>query len=123
MSARPARRALVLAALAVTAFLVSSLPASLHGTGIVPVLALAVLDVALVQATGGLAFARARSLDERADVLGVDPNRFVQIVDRLARQVLVPIQHDCPLVVSLGIAPIKADRCRVICQRFIKLTF
>ena len=69
MSGRPARRTLVLAALAVTAFLVCSLPASLHGTGIVPVLALAALDVALVQATGGLAFARARSLDERQAAL------------------------------------------------------
>ncbi|MBO0683573.1 MAG: hypothetical protein J2P45_10485 [Candidatus Dormibacteraeota bacterium] len=51
--------------LAVCAFLVSGLPRSLHGTGIVLVVALAVLDLVLVRATGGLAFAAGSALDER----------------------------------------------------------
>jgi len=68
VSAR-ARRAFVLATLAVCAFLVSGFPVSLHGAGIAPVLVLAVLDLALIRATRGLAFARARSLDERQSAL------------------------------------------------------
>jgi hypothetical protein len=62
---RGARRALVLAALLVCGFLVSGFPRSLHGAGMAPVLVLAVLGVVLIRATGGLAFARARTLDER----------------------------------------------------------
>jgi len=65
VNARWARRDLVLAALVVCAFMASGLPGSLHGTGIVLVLVLAIIDVALIRATGGLAFAPARSLDER----------------------------------------------------------
>jgi hypothetical protein len=53
----------VLAVLAVCALLVSPVP--LRGLGAVLLLVLAVLDVVLVAATGGLAFARAASLDER----------------------------------------------------------
>lgn len=58
-----ARRVVVIAALALCALLVSPVP--LHGLGLVPVLALAALDAVLVAATGGLAFARTASLDER----------------------------------------------------------
>jgi hypothetical protein len=59
------RRALVLAALLVCGFLVLGFPGSLHGAGIALVLVLAVLDLLLIRATGGLAFAPARTLDER----------------------------------------------------------
>jgi hypothetical protein len=66
---RTVRQQLVLAVLAICAFLASSAPSSLHGTGIALTLALVLLDVALVAATGGLAFARTRSLDERQAAL------------------------------------------------------
>jgi hypothetical protein len=62
---RRARRVLVLAVLAVGGFLLSGFPGSLHGAGIGFVLVLAALDVGLLRASGGLAFARGRSLDER----------------------------------------------------------
>lgn len=58
-------RVLVVAVLATCGLLVSGLPRSLHGTGIALVVGLVVLDLVLVGATRGLAFARARSLDER----------------------------------------------------------
>jgi hypothetical protein len=63
------RRALVLAVLGISGLLVSQVPASLHGAGMLAVIALVGLDVALIRATGGLAFARARSLDERQSAL------------------------------------------------------
>jgi hypothetical protein len=69
LRSRTAGRALVLAVLASCAFLALSAPPSLHGTGIVLMLALVSLDVALVAATRGLAFARDRSLDERQAAL------------------------------------------------------
>lgn len=56
-------RAMVVAVLTICALLVSPLP--LGGVGLVPVLALVALDVALIRVTGGLAFARRASLDER----------------------------------------------------------
>jgi hypothetical protein len=58
-----ARRAAVLATLALCVFLVSPVP--LHGLGLLPVIALAALDAVLLAATGGLAYARTRRLDER----------------------------------------------------------
>jgi hypothetical protein len=58
-----ARRAAVLAAVALCALLLSPIP--LHGLGLLPVFALAALDAMLLAATGGLAFARTRRLDER----------------------------------------------------------
>jgi hypothetical protein len=58
-----ARRTAVLAVTALCAVLVTPLP--LHGFGLAAALALALLDVLLVGATGGLAFARDGSLDER----------------------------------------------------------
>jgi hypothetical protein len=58
-----ARRALVVAVLAICAVLVSPLP--LRGLGLMAAPALAALDVALLAVTGGLAFARSGSLDER----------------------------------------------------------
>jgi hypothetical protein len=64
---RAARRVLVIAIGAVNALLASALP--LHGFGIVVVAALAVLDILLLQATGGLAFRRASGLDERQRLL------------------------------------------------------
>jgi hypothetical protein len=66
---RTARRNLVLAVLAICAFLASSAPPSLHGTGSVLMIALVAIDVALVAATRGLAFASERSLDERQAAL------------------------------------------------------
>jgi hypothetical protein len=65
IAARRTRRRLVVAALAVCAFLVAAPSGSLHGAGITAVLVLAVIDVALLFATGGLAFARPSRLDER----------------------------------------------------------
>jgi hypothetical protein len=62
-----ARRVAVLAVLAVCALLVSPLP--LLGLGLVAAPALAALDAVLLAATGGLAFARAGSLDERQAAL------------------------------------------------------
>lgn len=62
-------RALVVAVLLICGFLVCGFPESLHGTGIVLVVGLVVIDVALIRATGGLAFARRRSLDERQTAL------------------------------------------------------
>jgi len=62
------RRILVVAVLAICAFL-AAYPGSLHGAGIAAALALAAGDAALVRATGGLAFARTRSLDERQAAL------------------------------------------------------
>ncbi|MGA2283396.1 MAG: hypothetical protein ABSH07_06930 [Candidatus Dormibacteria bacterium] len=59
----PVRRSLVIATVGVTALLTSALP--LHGFGILMVLALAALDLLLLQATGGLAFRRSSRLDER----------------------------------------------------------
>ncbi len=66
---RRSRRTVVAAIVAITALLGSLLPQSLHGFGILVVLVLAGLDVLLVRATGGLAFARARNLDERERAL------------------------------------------------------
>lgn len=63
------RRVLVLTTLALTAFLASDLPGSLHGFGVVVVLVLAGLDVILIRSTVGVAFARTRSLDERQRAL------------------------------------------------------
>jgi hypothetical protein len=60
---QPGRRALVLAIGALTALLASAMP--LHGFGILVVVALAGLDILLLQATGGLAFRGASGLDER----------------------------------------------------------
>ncbi|MGD0370656.1 MAG: hypothetical protein ABSC16_03015 [Candidatus Dormibacteria bacterium] len=60
---RTVRCALVMATLAVTALLASALP--LHGFGILVALALAALDLLLLDATGWLAFRRSPSLDER----------------------------------------------------------
>jgi len=54
---------MVVAVIALCALLVSPVP--LGGLGMVPVLALVALDAALIAATGGLAFARRASLDER----------------------------------------------------------
>jgi hypothetical protein len=69
LRSRRSRRIVVAAILAITVLLGSLLPQSLHGFGIAVVLALAGLDVLLVQATGGLAFARGRTLDERERAL------------------------------------------------------
>ena len=60
---RPGRRAQVLAIGALTALLASAMP--LHGFGILVVVALAGLDILLLQATGGLAFRGESGLDER----------------------------------------------------------
>jgi len=57
------RRVAVTAVAALTALLASALP--LHGFGIVVVVALAGLDILLLQATGWLAFRRGPGLDER----------------------------------------------------------
>jgi hypothetical protein len=69
LESRRARRVTVLVILLVTALLGSSLPPSFHGLGIVVVLCLVVLDLLLVRATGGLAFTRRRTLDERESAL------------------------------------------------------
>ncbi|HEY2705723.1 MAG TPA: hypothetical protein VGL20_18745 [Candidatus Dormibacteraeota bacterium] len=65
MIRRRNRRLLVLVTLALVTLLGSALPGSLRGLGIVPTLALTVVGAVLVRATGGLAFARGRRLDER----------------------------------------------------------
>ncbi|MGO8686915.1 MAG: hypothetical protein ACLQT7_06980 [Candidatus Dormibacteria bacterium] len=65
--AAPRRQIVVMGAGAVTALLASALP--LHGFGIVVVVALAGLDVLLLQATGWLAFRRGSRLDERQTAL------------------------------------------------------
>ena len=62
---RGTRRSLALITVALTTFLAIGLPGSLHGFGIVIVLVLAALDVILISASDGIAFARSRSLDER----------------------------------------------------------
>ena len=64
LRSRRVRRALVVAVLVLTASLGSSLPPSLHGTGVIVLVALCALDVLLVEATARLAFTR-RPLDER----------------------------------------------------------
>lgn len=62
------RRALVVALLVICGVL-CGFPGSLQGTGIVLVVGLVVIDVALIRATGGLAFRGERSLDERQTAL------------------------------------------------------
>jgi len=64
---RRTRRVLTVAAGAATALLASALP--LHGFGILVVVALAGLDILLLQTTGGLAFRRMAGLDERQRTL------------------------------------------------------
>jgi hypothetical protein len=61
------RQVLVMAAAAVTALLASALP--LHGFGIVVVVALAGLDILLLQNTAWLAFRHGSGLDERQTAL------------------------------------------------------
>ena len=63
LAGRPGRRSLVVAAWTLIALLASALP--LHGFGILVVMALAGLDILLLQATGWLAFRRGSRLDER----------------------------------------------------------
>ena len=69
LESRRARRVTVLVILLATALLGSSVPPSFHGFGILVVLCLVVLDLLLVRATGGLAFTRRRTLDERESAL------------------------------------------------------
>jgi hypothetical protein len=69
LASRRARRVAVLVILLATALLGSSVPPSFHGLGILVVLCLMVLDLLLVRATGGLAFTRRRTLDERESAL------------------------------------------------------
>ena len=69
LASRRARRVAVLVTLLATALLGSSLPPSFHGFGVLAVLCLVVLDLLLVRATGGLAFTRSRTLDERETAL------------------------------------------------------
>jgi hypothetical protein len=69
LGSRRARRVAVLVILLGTALLGSSVPPSFHGLGILVVLCLVVLDLLLIRATGGLAFTRGRTLDERESAL------------------------------------------------------
>ena len=69
LASQRARRVAVVVTLLATALLGSSLPPSFHGFGILVVLCLVVLDLLLVRATGGLAFTRRRTLDERETAL------------------------------------------------------
>jgi hypothetical protein len=64
---RSMRRVAVISVAAITAVLASALP--LHGFGIVVMVALAGLDILLLQATGWLAFRRGSALDERQTAL------------------------------------------------------
>lgn len=65
LTRRRTRRGLVAAAAVITMLLGSPVPRSLHGLGIIVVLALVAVDLLLIEATRGLAFARRRDLDER----------------------------------------------------------
>jgi hypothetical protein len=64
---RSMRRVAVIAVAAITALLASALP--LHGFGVVVVVALAGLDILLLQATAWLAYRRGSGLDERQTAL------------------------------------------------------
>ncbi len=69
LRSRRARRIAVGLVVATTALLGSLLPTSFHGFGLLVVLGLVGLDILLIQATAGLAFARGHALDERERAL------------------------------------------------------
>jgi hypothetical protein len=65
LSSRGHRRVAVVIVLTITAFLGALIPQSYHGLAIAVVLLLVALDIRLIRATGGLAFTRRTTLDER----------------------------------------------------------
>lgn len=69
LTGRRARRVAVVGTLAITALLGSLVPPSFHGMAILVVLLLVAIDILLIRATGGLAFTRRRTLDEREAAL------------------------------------------------------